>query len=247
MKLVVNHGFLAVLAVAAGLAAPAAAAPLTITYVDGIWENASPVVSGGGTNEIRWGDSAGWGQSGYNFDSSAVPFDAEEDTAFVLGTFEHLNFPVYGTFLQSVDLAVEFMIDGVADPITSVFSFAHWETLNNQGGTCTSGNGGSNWSGVNVNGCADRVTATLNLGQSEIFQIDGISYVLDILGFQYDGALMSAFWTTERETNVAELVAIFRTVDGEVPPDTPPEVPLPASGLLLLGGLAGLIAARRRR
>ncbi len=66
---------------------------------------------------------------------------------------------------------------------------------------------------------------------------------MDILGFHYDGDLLTDFWTVENEVNSAELVAVFRILEGQEPPVS--EVPLPASGLLLLGGLAGLFAKRR--
>ena len=235
-------------ALATSLSLAASASALTITSIDGAWENASAGVSGVGTDQIRWGNGwKGGPSSGYDFNASATDLVAEEDNTFVLGTFDHLNFPVTGTFLQSVDLAVSFTIDGVADAISSVFSFVHDETYN-WANTCA--NGQSNGVGVNSNGCGDHVTATLNESQSETFEIDGVTYILDILGFHYEGELMDDFWTVESEVNSAELVAIFRTVEGEVPPQDPPvdppsEVPLPASGLLLLAGVVGLFLKRR--
>lgn len=222
--------------VALTIAAPAMSASLSIQSIDGDWQNATPTVTGEGTSQIRWGTETGYGQSGYNFDASGNMI-VEDETSFVLGTFTHLNFPIRLPLLTSVELSFQFMVDGVADAITSVFSFDHWETYN-QAATCA--NDASQGVGVNSNGCADRVTATSNEGMSEEFTIDGITYVLDVTGFFYEDELMDDFWTTERMTNEAQLLGSFRVVP-------PSEVPLPASGLLLLGGVAGLAMARRRR
>lgn len=228
----------------AALASPATAATLTVTSVTGLWENSDPVVSGLGTTDIRWGTNIGFGQSGYSFDASATPATVAQDTDFVLGTFEHLNHTIRGTFLETVDLALSFTIAGLADPISTVFSFSHWETLN-QAKVCPNG---ANWTGINISGCADRVTATLNLGQSETFQIGGVTYLLDITGFLYNGVLMDYFWTQEQKDNQALLMARFTVVpDNPPPPPPPPEVPLPASVFLLLGGLGGMSLLRRRR
>lgn len=235
---------LAACVVAIGMAAPASA--LTITSIDGDWQNATPSVSGEGTDSIRWGTDAGYGQSGYDFDAAPTSFDAAPDTGFSLGTFTHLNFPVRDTVLSSVDLAVNFTIQGLTSTITSVFSFDHLETPNYlnskwqpKAATCADGN--ANGTGVNLNGCADRVSATTNLGSSQTFTIGSTTYVLDIMGFMKNGTLLTDFWTLERQTNSAELWGVFRTVSVQ----PPSEVPLPASGLLLLGGLAGLFAKRR--
>lgn len=226
------------------LAAPASA--LTITSIDGDWQNASPAVSGVGTDTIRWGNDAGFGRSGYDFDATPTSFEIEADTGFVLGTFTHLNFPVTGNVLEAVELSVSFTIEGVATAITSVFDFAHLETDNHLRSNWTPrsvgcANGQMNGTGVNVNGCADRVTATHNEASTETFTIGATTYILEILGFQHENELMTDFWTVERQTNVSQLMAIFRTVDGP----EPPAVPLPASGLLLLGGLAALFARRK--
>ncbi len=222
-------------------AAPAFAASLTLTDIDGDWSSSSPTVEGLGTSEIRWGEPAVRRQSGYNFTSSATPFTVQDQSRFVVGEFVHDNFPVFGPFLQSANLRVQFSIVGVDRPITSTFQFFHNETLNDPSGDrCP--NGEMNGTGLNVSGCADSVTATLNREQSESFVIDGVTYVLDILGFQSEGETLTNFWTQENLSNSAELVAIFRVLDGE----PVPEIPLPASGVLLLISLTALGLTRRR-
>ena len=232
----VMKSIFATLTVMAGVSAATTVEALTVTSVDGIWQNASPAVSGEGTDQIRWGTQwKDYDLSGYDFNATSTDFEAYEGASFVIGTFDHLNFPVTGTFLETVDLAVSFTIAGLGEAITSTFSFAHLESYN-WAKTCA--NGAANYQGVNSEGCADRVSATLNLGKTESFMIDGVTYVLDILGFHYEGELMSEFWTVEKEVNSAELVAVFRTLP-------PSEIPLPASGLLLLAGVAGLFAKRR--
>lgn len=241
---------------AAGLALPTSAYPLTVTSIEGVWQNTSAGVSGEGTSEIRWGRPAGQGKSGYNFNAAGTSLETVPDTSFVLGTFSHLNFPVYGPFLERVDLAVSFTIEGLSSAFTSVFSFAHDETLNGAA-RCAAGAAGV---GVNVNGCADHVMATLNERKSESFTLDGVEYVLDVSGLLHDGALMTDFWTVENAENSAQLLAEFRVVDSQIPittvppspipptspPPSLPEVPLPASGWLLLAAVAGLIAKGRR-
>ena len=234
---IIRH--LSAIAAALCIAAPVSAASLTINGVDGVWSTSQPVVNGIGTTDLRWGTPARSRQSGYNFESSATPFVVEDEQSFVLGTFTHLNFPITGVLLEAADLAVEFSIAGVSGVIQSTFSFDHFET-NNQLSRCA--NGLPNGSGLNVNGCADRVRATLNEAKSEVFDLDGVSYTLDISGFQYNGALFESFWTQEDRANSAQLIAIFSVVDG-IPV---PEVPLPASGLMLLGGL-GALALRKKR
>ncbi|MEO9823386.1 MAG: THxN family PEP-CTERM protein [Paracoccaceae bacterium] len=226
-------GFIAAL----GFASPAMAASLSINSIDGVWQNATPSVDGEGTNQIRWGAPAyDNGPSGYDFDPSG-DMTVLDETSFVLGTFTHLNFPILAPGLTNVDLALSFMIEGVSDAITTVFSFDHWET-HNEASVCANGDGQR--VGVNNSfGCADLVSATLNDAQSETFDIDGVTYVLDITGFQHEGELMTSFWTEENATNEAHLLGSFRVV--------PTEVPLPASGMLLLGGLAGIAMVRRRR
>lgn len=233
------------LATAAGIvcfATSAMAASLTVTDIQAQWSSSRPTVSGLGTDQIRWGRPAETKQSGYNFTSSDVPFSVQDQNEFVIGTFSHENFPVFGSFLESANLSVQFSVVGVDQPITSTFAFTHSETLNDPvSGNCQ--NGDAVGVGVNAAGCADRVRATLNREQSETFVIDGVTYQLDILGFQRDGEKFTTFWTEENKSNAAELIAIFRVLDTQ----PPSEVPLPAAGWLLLAGFASLGLLRQRK
>lgn len=238
------------------LATSAQAATLTISSIDGVWRNPAPAVEGAGTSNLRWGVPAGSGKSGYDFEPAGETVSATSDENFVLGTFSHLNFPVFAPFLSSVDLEVSFRIEGLDEPLTSVFSFEHLETVN---GASSCPNGIANRVGVNASGCADRVSAVLNLGESEIFSIDGLNYVLDVTGFFYDEATFVNFWTEEEKRNSAQLVAQFSTDVPQDDPGTPvtpvgvpvspvvTTVPLPASGLLLVGGMLAIAGFRRKR
>ena len=224
----------------AGLACPCLAFAATITSIDGEWSATDPVVSGVGTEQVLWGESSGYGQSGYLFEPSATPFEVFPSFQFHLGTFTHLNKPIRGTLLQEAELTVSFLFDGLAQAVTSVFQFSHFETQNDAQ-VCA--NGEANYAGVNLGGCADRVGATLNEARSDTLVIDGRSYFIDLSGFEYSGSLFDYFWTEENKDNAANLVGVLRVSGDE--PIAP--VPLPSAGLLLLGAVGVLGFARSRK
>ncbi len=222
---------------------------LTFSLISGSWLNPAPVPSGGvggitvnnvaspGTSELRWGTPfTAPQQSGYDFTPAgggtvafSVPVPGSSLPG-VLGEFDHLNFPIFAPqVLTSVQLQVTANItitDGVNPPanlglFNFVFDFTHDETPNggNPGGpytgTCPYGTQGV---GVNVNGCADKVTVTSN-ASSQNFNVNGVVYTLDILGFSQDGGatISNMFLTTENQNNKAGLYAIVKALENQVP------------------------------
>lgn len=231
-------------------ATSASAAIVTLDSVNGQWVSTTggSGVTGIGTNQVRWGtpaaaSSGGNGQkSGYTFDGAAPPAQTlVEDEATALGTFTHLNYTINdGTSISGASLELTFglTVDGVSQTLTNSYNFAHWET-SNTAAPCA--NSGANGSGINVNGCADRVQATLNNALAETFTVNGVEYTIDITGFNIpDQSGTPTFWTTERQSNSAQLFGSFSQF-------TPAPVPLPAAGLMLMAGLGGFAVVRRRK
>ena len=237
-------------AAAAALAASAHAVMVTVSPMSASWENVVGVgpVSVDNTNasapSMRWGTPAtGSGQSGYDFSLAGAPVTVDvppNSGAFSLGTFAHINQPIFaGTgVLASATLALNAAIEiaGIPQGVFSFdFDFLHNETPN---GADPCADGGANGMGVNDNGCADIVTVTTS-SLSENFIIDGLVYTINVLGFSTDGGatISSMFRTRESAINLAEIYASVSVA----------EVPVPGALPLLLSGLAGFAAMRRRR
>lgn len=236
-------------AVSLGVLGSASAASVSFSDITASWINTSPSsawinTSDNGTANpsLNWGQPASSsGQSGYDFQASSdfsatVPPGGE----FELGEFTHRNYPVYAPVVTDTTLQVGINVSvdgGVAQLFQFFFDFSHLETDN---GLNVCPNGGSNYSGVNSNGCADRVTIS-NTSVSETFEVDGVLYTIAVTGFKAGADIISEFWTKENRSNSAILMA---TITSDLIPN---EVPLPAALPLFLAGVAGMGFASRRR
>ncbi len=238
-KVVVGGVLFAAAVVGTAYPAKAAVMGATVTSITASWLNPDPgnvsIDNDGRTVSARWGYPATWwgGRSGYDFRAKRTPSDLDAGDTFKIGTFKHLNYPIYGTALSSISLSVTFegLIKGSNTPfqVTSLFDFEHTETPNTWG-HCPSGSQST---------CDDIVTATLNEGASQSVIVDGMKYLFTIAGFQVNGDQFENWLTKEKHTNKAHLVASL-----EVHP-----VPLPAAAWFLitaLGGLGGLRWLKQR-
>jgi hypothetical protein len=236
-----------------GLALPLAAQAnmVTIQNITGTWSNVAQIapqnfnISGSGTAnpEVRWGVDRGDGQSGYDFSAAAGPIDVTVPPSpspdFVLGTFTHLNRIIGFPSITGVRLTVnaQIVIEGEDQGFRNfVFNFTHVET-DNDALPCPFGPAGL--SGVNSAGCADRVTVAVS-GSTQVFEVDGEIYTLNIRGFEVDGVFATQFLSAEDQDNSANLIAQVTLRDAVIP--TPMSLAL--FGLALAG--FGAVASRRR-
>ena len=224
----------------------AMAASVSIDTINAAWQNPTPagvaIDNSGDTVSARWGN--GNNPSGYDFTPrSPLGFTLAENTPTVLGTFTHLNFPITGTTLESIQLNFSFggsvLEDGEGNTFPqgiltasfgAIFDFIHEETTN------TAPCGLLQQSGVP---CDDIVTVSAQGGADEDILVDNTIFTFTLLGFSNDnGATFSeTFVTTENGANSSDLYFDYKVS----------VIPLPAAGWLLLAGLGALGVAGRRR
>jgi hypothetical protein len=222
-----------VAAAAALFVLPASAALITINGITPSWVNPAPgagitINNGGDPITARWGVPASeGGQSGYNFDDNATPVVVDTNLnsgRFLLGTFTHLNQPIFEPFLTSIGLSVTVdVLGGVPGSFAEIFNLFHNETPN----TC---------------GClSDNDIVTFSAGTlNSSFTVGGQSYILRLLGFSNNGGatLLPSFSSVEGGNNSTGLYAqiVARA-----------QVPEPGTLLLMGAGLLSLAFVRRRR
>jgi len=230
----------------------ASAATLELADITAAWSNVvAPVAANANIQNgdplnpwLAWGTPAGGGQnfdpvgtrSGYELSvySDPVPNPASEVPGeFDFGEFTHFNNPISsGTSITSVDLTLtaDVVLDGdygnpIVDNAVFNFIFEHNETPNN----CSPDPDCSD----------DTVTVTL-LNDSSSVEVDGVLYTLNFLGFIQDGQLNDIFVSPEGGSSPGIIRAEFTS-------EVLNQVPLPAAGWLMVAGIGGLAALRRKK
>ncbi len=183
-----------------------------LTSVSGVWTSVSggSSVSGVNTDEVRWGNSTGYGQSGLKFDNSGQQSFSEGDS-FYLGALTHFNWPIYNAANgATLKITLRFSKPEISSDPDFSYDFQIEETPN--GGGCPV------WQQSSTP-CDDKITFPSSYGEKS-FQIGDKLYTLKILGFvnSYPGGTpVSQFITEEQKNNTAFLVGTLSSVLVEAP------------------------------
>ncbi|MGC9420595.1 MAG: THxN family PEP-CTERM protein [Rhodovulum sp.] len=241
----------AVSATALMIASGAMAASVSIEQIDASWQNPTgsaidifnyTIDNTSDPVTIFWGTpDTDAGQSGYSFGPASVPFDADPDTAYSLGTFTHFNRPILSSGGELSTVELNFAFGGTPDggsliTLGSIFGFEHDETTN----TSTVAACGALQESSTP--CDDIVEVGALAGPTGEVTVGETTYIFTLLGFSpdgSDGSFSSIFVTEEGEENARDLWFSYTTETNVVP--------LPAAGWLLLAGVGGLAAIGRRR
>ncbi len=170
---------------------------MATAVTSGVWPSMTaspPGLNGLGTSNVKWGVPAGGGQSGYRFAGSSVEV-LLDGTEFVLGTFTHDNFPIYGfqPGQFAVDLRVHVDLNAGALARDFSFRFHHNET-------------------PNVGPAPQDLVDLPTLQSPETVEIDGEEYALVIAGFKQGGQIVTRFVSEENAANSADIVARLQLI-----------------------------------
>ena len=241
-----------------GIVTSAQAAVVTLENITATWQN--PV---GGSNvtyddngtdfaRVRWGTASSGpntfgNRSGYDFEavgssiSTGIFTTPYSSPAFTVGTFTHQNKPIVsggGISAMQLFLTADISINGgLQQSYNFTFNFLHHETPN---GAKPCAYGGANYQGININGCADKVSVNFS-SISDSFFIDGTRYTLNLAGFLDGGQPATDFLSKEKGSNNAIIVGQIAAWD-----DVIPGVPEPSTWLTMIAGF-GLVGYQMRR
>ncbi len=233
------------------------AAIVTIKSMTGAWSHATSdapaTYAGSGTvlSTVRWGDPVHpHYQNGYDFYTVAPHIlsvdPSDPSSQFHVGTLIHKNYPLTGdSGTTSIRLTLTAMISidgGAAFSKDFVYDFLHFESVDN---AAVCANGEANYTGLNIHGCADRITFVTN-ELSENFSIDGVDYTLQLAGFHTAAGIESEFWAGEHLHSTTYLKGNL-VASPTVTPPGPTPVPEPVSLAIFGTALLGLGVAYRRR
>lgn len=181
----------------------------------------------GNESQVRWGNPLLFGdKSGLGFTGvTSQSFDVDE--TFEIGTLRHFNQSVTQPFATKADLGINLNFSTPSVSQTFNFTFNINETINQPPPACPVGNPP----------CADIVTLP-NAFPSETFNIDGVNYTLELLGFldSTTGEPVEQFVSPENGIpNSATLVAKITTPTSEKVPEPTAMVGLGLLGLYIMG------------
>jgi uncharacterized repeat protein (TIGR01451 family) len=179
-----------------------------LTSVSAIWTSVTggSNVNGLNTQEVRWGNSTGYGQSGLRFDGSGIQ-SFNEGNNFYLGALTHFNWPITNAATGAkLKITLQFSKPSVSPNPDFTYDFVIDETPNSS--PCNSG-----WQQSSTP-CDDKITFPNSYG-TQTFTIGDKIYTLVIDGFVNafpGGSVVSQFITEEQKNNVAFLVGHISSV-----------------------------------